>query len=95
METFFIILGTLFILSGYFRLMYIEDEYFSIAKPTSPVIVAFILLIGFLAIGYVNNNYRTVVSSDKEICPEIEEEIIITNGDTVKTTTYIYTFYNE
>lgn len=94
MATFFIIVFAIIILSGYIRLVYIEDEIFSGGEFISILAISLIIGIAIIFIIDTNRDYKTV-NSKEEICPEIKEEITITNGDTVKTTTYIYTFSNE
>lgn len=93
MTTFFIIVFAIIILSGHIRLVYIDDENFI---PIVASIVTIYLTIGIAIIFIIetNRDYKTI-NSKEEICPEIREDITITNGDTVKTTTYIYTFSNE
>lgn len=85
-----IIIG-LVLISGYIRLMQIRDEYFGDFG-----IVAMILITSLVIVFIVNLNQDTqTISSKEEVCPEVKEEIVINNGDTTKTTTYIYTFTKE
>lgn len=91
METFGIIIIGLLLISGYIRLMQIEDEYF---KDYS--IVPSILIAGLVIVFIINSNQDTqTISSKEEVCPVVKEEIVINNGDTTKTTTFIYTFLKE
>lgn len=86
-----IIIIALILISGYIRLIQIKDEYFEDFGMVAIILITCIV-IGFII--YVNQNTQTIYSKE-EICPVVKEEIVINNGDTSKTTTFIYTFTKE